>query len=176
MTMTDGDGDRNENNDLGHPVLYHIANERFTFAKYVPVSEHYCSYKYFSILSAFLFRFILRLSLINVDKKNLYKFYQSTNLRNSLKYPHSASFFYSNLLGTHGARRAGPIPAPHRVTAFSTRRGATHSAACPIRAFTCVRLWRRRLWRRWWGISFSAPLAGRRAHAPAGRAYTRYSR
>lgn len=69
------------------------------------------------------------------------------------------------------------IPAPHRVTASSTRRGATHSAAWPIRAFTCVRLRRRRLWRwRWWEISFSAPLAGRYAHAPAGRAYTRYSR
>lgn len=30
--------------------------------------------------------------------------------------------------------------------------------------------------RRWWEASFSAPLARRRAHAPAGRAYTRYSR
>lgn len=71
-----------------------------------------------------------------------------------------------------------PRSAPHRVTAPSTRRDALATypiLRCP-RTRVCVRGGDVSGGGGGGGTSFSAPLARRYAHAPAGCAYTRYSR
>lgn len=82
----DGGDDRNENDDLEHPVLYRIASGKFSFAKYVFISEHCFSQLFFLFYLASKFNCILKLSLISLIKfvfvstnKNSYKLLQLTN-------------------------------------------------------------------------------------------------